>query len=106
MIPLSPPARVGRGRGSVLGGARGASVGAGGIGNIRLVALGFANCMSSSSTGGAMVVVVVVAGVMWDATVVGWPVGACVCATVKLKEGVAEGSVGLAVIFGGPRKKI
>lgn len=52
-----------------------------------------------------MVVVVVVAGLMWDATVVGWPVGACVCATVKLKEGVAEGSVGLAVVFGGPRKK-
>lgn len=113
-VALSPPAGVGGGGGSVLGGAWGASVGAGGGGTgtgiNRAVALGPAGCTSSSPAGLVVVVLVVVAGIVVTgmtagASVVGGPVGSCVRATVKLREGAAGGSVGLAVIFGGPGKK-
>lgn len=49
-----------------------------------------------------VVIIIVVTGMTVGASVVGGPVGACVCATVKLREGAAGGSVGLAVILGGP----
>ncbi len=73
-----------------------------------MVALGPASCTSSSPAGlvvVAVVVVIVVTGMTVEASVVGGPVGACVRATVKLSEGAAGGSVGLAVIFEGPWKK-
>ena len=67
------------------------------------------SCTSSSPAGLVVVVVVVVvivvSGMTGGASVVGGPTGACVGATVKLREGATGGSVGLAVIFGGPRKK-
>ena len=47
----------------------------------------------------------VVVGVTVEATVDGGPVGACVCATVKLREGAVGGSCGLAVTLGGPVRK-
>lgn len=106
MVSLSPPAGMGGGGGSVLGGATGASVGAGGegagIGN-SAVAFGPGSCTSSSPAGGPVVLssVVVVTGMTVGASVVGGPAGACVCATVKLREGATGGSVGLAVILGG-----
>lgn len=52
-----------------------------------------------------VVVTVVVTGMTVGTGVVGGPVGAGVGATVNLREGAAGGSVGLAVIFGGPGRK-
>lgn len=90
----------------MLGGAGGASLGAGdvgaGTGNKRLEPLGPAPCTSSSPAGLVVVVVIVVTGMTTaGASVVCGPVGACVRATVKLRKGAVGGSVGLAVIFGG-----
>lgn len=73
--------------------------------------LGPASCTSSSPAGllvvvaVVVVVVIVVAGMTAGASVVGGPAGSCGGATVKLREGAAGGSVGLAVIFGGPGEK-
>lgn len=103
---------MGGGGGSVVGGACGASVGAGGgeNGNNRPVPLGPTTFTSSPTAGTvvvvvvAVVVVIVVTGMTAGASVVGGPAWACV-ATVKLRDGATGGSVGLTVIFGGPRKK-
>lgn len=106
---------MGGGGGAVVGGACGASVGAGGgeNGNNRPVPLGSTTSASSPTAGPVVVVVVavvvvvvvtVVTGMTAGASVVGGPAWACV-ATVKLRDGATGGSVGLAVIFGGPRKK-
>lgn len=68
--------------------------------------MGPAGCTSSPPAGLVVVVAVIVfvTEMTVGASAVGGPVRACVCATVKLREGATGGSVGLAVIFGGPRK--
>lgn len=73
------------------------------------MALGPASCTSSSPAGLVVVVivvvVVVVTGMTVGASVLGGLVGACVRATVKLREGAAGRSVGLASALGGSGKK-
>lgn len=106
------------GRGvSASGGCWGASVGVGGMGSTRPVALG-SPCGRLSSPAGlgisaaaavavaVVVVAVVSASVVAGATVVGGPAGACVPATVILKGEAAGGSVGSEVTFAGPGKQI
>lgn len=67
-------------------------------------------CTSSAPGGLGVVVLVVVVAVVVVVTpgmaagFVGGTVGACVFEAVTLRKGAAGGSVGLAVIFGGPGK--
>lgn len=112
VVVLSSPSVAG-GRGvSTSGGCWGASVGVGGMGITRTVALGSA-CSRVSSLGGLGVgAAAVVAAVVLAASAVvgervgGGVVGACVLATVLLRGEVAGGSVGLEVTFAGPANKI
>lgn len=105
VVALSPPSAKG-GRGvSTPGGCWGASVGVGGTGSTRPVALGRA-CGGLGISAAVAVVVVVSASVVVGATAVGGPVGVGVLATVIRKEDVAGGSVGLEVILVGAGNKI
>lgn len=109
-VSVSSHAGVGGWGWSVVAAASGASVadGGGGIGNARPVVFGPASCTSSSPAVPVVVVIIstVVIGRVVGMGVVGGTVVACVSATVKLREGAAGGSVCLAVVFGGPKKKM
>lgn len=111
VVLYTPSVAGGRGV-STLGGCWGASVGVGGMGITRPVALGSA-CSRVSSLAGLGVgaaavaaVVVLAASAVVEEAVGRGVVGACVLATVLLRWEVAGGSVGLEVMFAGPGNKI
>lgn len=112
VVVLSSPSVAGGRAVSTLGGCWGASVGVGGMGITRPVALGSAcsrvSPLAGLGVGAAAVVAVVVcaASAVVEETVGGVVLGACVLTTVLLRGEVAGGSVGLEVTFAGPGKKI